>query len=189
MTAAASSVKVRSPAAARHAFEHRTLERLRRLGRPQAVPIDLFERPTGLVGAADRLRDRQTGDRAPYSVATATTFVKSDGDANGRAASWIAMTSLPCSASSPAQLDAVRLAPPGTTLAGEPTSQVMAGTRSAGATTTVAPKMPDASAAASDHSRAACPPKVPDAHLVGAGAARAASGSESAGPRSRRDQC
>src|SRR2546421_133926 len=58
----------------------------------------------------------------------------------------------------PAQLDAVRVAPPGTTRARVPTIRAMAGTRSAGATTMIVAYACDASAAASDQSSTAWPP-------------------------------
>src|SRR5207248_7626302 len=98
------------------------------------------------------------GTALPYSAATAATAAKTEGLANGRAPSWIAMTSWPASASSPAQLDAVRVAPPATTRARVPAMRASIATPSAGATTTMAAYAADASAAAMHHSRTGCPP-------------------------------
>src|SRR5438445_9295180 len=99
----------------------------------------------------------------PSARAISTHRAKSDGGANGRAESWIAMTSAPFAAASAAQLDFVLVSPPATMLASGARDRTIASMGPRGAsgrtTTTIRANAPDAIADASDHASTGWPPR------------------------------
>src|SRR5205814_6725676 len=99
----------------------------------------------------------------PSARAISTQRAKREGGTNGRAESWMAMTSASCAAASAAQLDCVLVWRPATTLASGARDRTIASTGPDGTsgrtTTTIRANAPDASADASDHARTGWPPR------------------------------
>src|SRR5207247_491116 len=108
---------------------------------PEAGPL----RPGYRIGSP--------GTAVPSRRAIATQRAKSDGGTNGRAESWIAITSASSAAARAAQLDWVRVSPPATTLASGARDRTIASMGPRGTsgrtTTTIRSNAPEAMADAS----------------------------------------
>src|SRR5438445_7814532 len=161
-TAAASSAKDRSPAAcrARSRSSRRNAcgvcadQSPSRASSSIAVPASSARRTVSASG--------RPATALPFLRALSTQRTNRDGGANGRALSWIAITSASGAASSAAQLDAVRVSPPPTTIASGTRVRTISSTaasRSVRVTTTIRSNTAAASAAASDQARTGCPPR------------------------------
>src|SRR5438309_2094555 len=161
-TAAASSAKDRSPAAcrARSRSSRRNAcgvcadQSPSRASSSIAVPASSARRTVSASG--------RPATALPFLRALSTQRTNRDGGANGRALSWIAITSASGAASSAAQLDAVRVSPPPTTIASGTRVRTISSTaasRSVRVTTTIRSNTAAATAAASDHARTGCPPR------------------------------
>src|SRR2546425_418323 len=163
LTAAASSPKDRSPAAkrARSRISRRKTwgvcadQSPSRATSSMATPASSARRTVSASG--------RPATALPSARAISTQRAKSDGGANGRAESWIAITSASWAAASAAHVECVLVSPPATILAvgarDRTMSSIAARGRSGRITTTMRPNTPDASAAASDHASTGCPPR------------------------------
>src|SRR5437870_1702672 len=163
LTAAASSPKDRSPAASRARS---------RISRRKTCGVCADQSPsrgTSSVAtpASSARRTVSASGRpataVPSARAMSTQRVNSEGGANGRAASWIAITTASCAAASAAHVECVLVPPPATTLADGARDRTIdsmtARGRSGRITTTIRSNAPDASAAASDHASTGWPPR------------------------------
>src|SRR6266550_180118 len=162
-TAAASSPKDRSGTATRA---------LSRMSRRNACGVCADHRPSrdtssiATPASSARRTVSASGNPAtavPSARAISTQRAKSDGGTNGRAESWIAITSASGAAASAAQLDCVLVSPPATTLASGARERTIASMAPRGTsgrtTTTIRRNAPEAIADASDHASTGWPPR------------------------------
>src|SRR5256885_2189984 len=162
-TAAASSPKDRSPTATRARS---------RTSRRNTCGVCADQRPSrdtssmATPASSARRTVSASGNPAtavPSARAISTQRAKSDGGTNGRAESWIAITSASGAAARAAQLDCVLVSPPATTVASGARERTIAWMgprgRSGRTTTTIRRNAPEAIADASDHASTGCPPR------------------------------
>src|SRR5436189_3245175 len=162
-TAAASSPKDRSATATRA---------LSRMSRRNACGVCADPRPSrdtssiATPASSARRTVSASGNPAtavPSDRAISTQRANSDGGTNGRAESWIAITSASGAAASAAQLDCVRVLPPATTAASGARERTIASMGPRGTsgrtTTTIRRNAAEAIADASDHASTGWPPR------------------------------
>src|SRR2546423_1237086 len=162
-TAAASSPKDRSPTATRARS---------RTSRWNACGVCADQRPSrdtssmATPASSARRTVSARGNPAtalPSARAISTQRTKREGGTNGRAESWIAITSASSAAASAAQLDCVLVGPPSAMLAPGARERRIASMGARGlsgrTTTTMRRNVPDAIADASDHASTGWPPR------------------------------